>query len=384
MTENEKKGIEGEHKVFNTISNILCDLRSAYGLKPWWFERNVYVEYPSILGDKKTAKMTTEIDIMIGIQKRIILCEIKNESFDFPRNLFGEVVLREEAKSWSLTDGEEVSNPIQQNRYHKMVLCDRAGVAMEDIITVEILLGQERIPIRTKYPNDFVLGEDNYEFILGLLLANSGGNLDVTSVRQKLEEVVIQDNLSFKHKRLVEDAKYLWDNLGKKANLKLLDRAVCPECGGWLVVRRCHSGKTKFIIGCTNHFDGCEFKGYYTDSRKKEGFRQRGLVTSNLEECIRMEEEHLMNGVTEYRILKEAMKKKEEEKVEMERMYEQRRASMQEEYDEKEKTLICEYEEKLACMRHDLAIFKEENKKLKRKLERKSLKNLLWRILFGE
>ena len=91
-----------------------------------------------------------------------------------------------------------------------------------------------------------------------------------------------------------------------------------------------------------------------------------------------------MNGVTEYRILKEAMKKKEEEKVEMERMYEQRRASMQEEYDEKEKTLICEYEEKLACMRHDLAIFKEENKKLKRKLERKSLKNLLWRILFGE
>lgn len=205
---NEEKGILGEKYVSKKIKEVIKTLGKDIRLYG-----PIILKYYSIYGE-----MTCEIDHIIVLGNTIILGETKNGSYEN---------IDYEASCWTLLNRNDITdNPIVQNHYHKEVFCSEFGLERHNVVTVEFLLNYEECKIRTQNPNDYVLGKDNIDKYLLLLLYFYSDNIekcDNSKLCEKLQITRILERTSMIRKE-------------KTNNINLKNKKGFIICTGAIVI----------------------------------------------------------------------------------------------------------------------------------------------------
>lgn len=237
----ERIGKKGENEVIQIINR--CIQKHSINAKLF---NNVILEYNSVYN-----KLSVEIDHIIVVGRNVIIVETKNAKFER---------CKYDNKNWRLANnGRKVSNPIRQNRWHKAVFCDRFQLDPQQVVTIEVLLRNEIIEPRTKYPNDYILGVNNYQKGLELLVFECNNGLLLDDLCCKLKDL---ESKSFKRREKHEDTimeclkiqKIIKKETGRI--FALTDRVKCPMCNGELVFRHRGNDKESYFWGC-NIFPEC-------------------------------------------------------------------------------------------------------------------------------
>lgn len=286
LINNIEKGKVGEGKVVEAIykASKMADVK----LKLF---NNLILEFPSMFGEDGT--MTTEIDHIAIVGKYIFIIETKMDKYmpyDYSEN------------RWTLFNGTTTSNPIIQNRLHKNVFSSVFGIDRSVIFTVECLLNYQNCRIKTQYPNDYVLGNDNLIDGLALLFKTDTTDFDYNDLFERLTLLERESGLNRKkHENFLATANKFWKWARSHEghyNFKETDVALCT-CGGMLVIkggkwpdykRGNKRASWQQMIGCTNYKKdgtGCNVKFYY-DTQLGRGFDK--VVTTSIEERMGWEE----------------------------------------------------------------------------------------------
>lgn len=238
---------------------------------------NVIIKSESVYGE-----VSIELDHVIVVGSKVILVETKNTKYK-------KWYYKDEL--WQVTRGGPITrNPIEQNHSQKKFFCDVFSCDLEEIITVEVLLGQTLCKLRSHYPNDYVLGVVNYEYGLASLIMECEDQILLTDLCSKLE---VAESTSNDYREKHKDNKERFNRLKKMVQkcegedrFAMTDRALCPICqsnlrlemGRWK--RPGDTKKTKnIILKCTNESQ-CT---YFCDSKivNKKGFRHLKTVKIN-------------------------------------------------------------------------------------------------------
>lgn len=264
-----EKGKQGETIVAQEISKI--DFGKGIVIN------NAIFRFPSILS--KDGYLTTQIDHLV-LTENIILCiETKYYEhlveYDFA------------AMEWKTDYGEDVENPIWQNRKHKEIFSNIFDIKLEDIITIEVVLGSDirgYMPTN-EYSNDYICDEKSLSYLIGLLLVSEHKH---DFIFENVKKAVKKKCLTYgveEHKLATIEAEHVqrlkfanrvnaWLKRRNKTMFHFCDIAYCQECGKLLAIRRYNSVKQgnhkksiDFLVGCTGYNtaseNGCRSKPIY-------------------------------------------------------------------------------------------------------------------------
>lgn len=229
---NEEKGILGEKYVSKKIKEVIKTLGKDIRLYG-----PIILKYYSIYGE-----MTCEIDHIIVLGNTIILGETKNGSYEN---------IDYEASCWTLLNGNDITdNPIVQNHYHKEVFCSEFGLERHNVVTAEFLLNYEECKTRTQNPNDYVLGKDNIDKYLLLLLYFYSDNIEKCDNSKLCEKLQIYQygysKLKAEHIKKLEKVKRIEEKTRTRDGnyrFKRTDIARCPNCNSFLYL----NGENKIV-----------------------------------------------------------------------------------------------------------------------------------------
>ncbi|MBQ6272122.1 MAG: NERD domain-containing protein [Clostridiales bacterium] len=177
LREKARIGNAGEVLVKNTIDQIIDEL--GYDKRVY---SNCYFQFPSVYG-----QMSTEMDIVVFSPDRIFVFEIKNCKFG---------IFDYDEPTWTLFNKkagkeEETSNPLTQNRNHKMILCEKLGIPPENVCTIEVLLVNGKDYSReSAYPNDYVLDKEQLFTDLRFLLVSNKIAPAIDQAYTRFKEIV--------------------------------------------------------------------------------------------------------------------------------------------------------------------------------------------------
>lgn len=264
-----KKGKQGEAIVAQAIGKI--DFGKGLVIN------NAIFKFPSILS--KDGYMTTQIDHLVLTENIIMCIETK----------YYEHLMEHDfaAMEWKTDYNEEVENPIWQNRKHKEILSNVFRIKLEDIITIEVVLGSDisGYMATNEHPNDYICDEKSVTYLIGLLLVSEHKNDFVfenlkSAIKEKCLTYGVEehelDEIEAEHVQRLKFANRInvWLRRRNKRMFHFCDIAYCQECGRLLAFRSFNSlkpGKQKesidFLVGCTGYNTsseaGCRSKAIY-------------------------------------------------------------------------------------------------------------------------
>lgn len=275
---NEEKGNYGEQiaqeMITNAAKNIDGDIR-VYN--------NIILEFPSVFGNSPEGMFTTEIDHIIVTPYLVVLVETKNEEIAVGGYL---------EDTWILKNGEEVSNPINQNQMHKKVFCNTLGVDSNRVFTIELLLGQSVANCSSQNTNDYIMSDEDFERNLTLLLSTKYKKIMDVCLNEKLKQMEKQSEYKRNvHINNINKAKDIseWIRTHENAYVfSFLDTVKCPKCGSYMLFRKAkyvdysrnNTRRSKqYMIGCLNYaITGCDGRVYYS-KKKGEGFQKVNRIS---------------------------------------------------------------------------------------------------------
>ena len=266
---NIQKGIKGEKIVSQMIKEM--DLKGGVLLD------NAIFKFPSIL--YSDGYLTVQIDHLI-ITKQMIFC-IETKYYE-------HLIEHNFAKPQWVTDyNEEIENPIYQNRKHKEILSNILETNLNEIITIEAIIGSDikGYSGTGQRPNDYICDENTFKRLLFLLLETEYDNEYDFNTTKKLvlkkcltygktkEEV---DEIEKEHLKRLKFARSInvWMRRRNRRMYHYGDVAYCEVCGKYLAFRKFPSIKKgnqrnskDYLVGCTGYNTyssrGCVSKPIY-------------------------------------------------------------------------------------------------------------------------
>ena len=305
------KGTAGEDIVMEAIRQAA----TVTGVQIRYF-RNIIMEFPSLFGQRGI--MTTEIDNIIVTPSRVILVEVKNEDLNvewaFP-----------DAKTWRLKNGDEVSNPINQNQFHKTVFCAEFGIRREDVVTAECVTSVPLYHVggfRHYLPNQYLAGSDRIPDLFTLLLYEESFHPPVnrSDLCRKLYD--LEAASAAKRARHIDNLRSFkrtseWTRTHEKHyTFSLTDVGICPLCGGRLYFseimdvdqqRGNRRASRQYRIICENSRRNdapCRYEARYAKGKSGQGFAEVPRITICERAGWEMEEEHRHTILDEYAEMK--------------------------------------------------------------------------------
>ena len=247
----ERKGEEGEIFVYKIIMELLTEMDYDYRVI-----RNAIIPFQSVYGQR--GYITAEFDIMIITPFFIFLLEIKNECY---KNINYTEPL------WKLINDDKVSNPINQNHTHKLVFCSEFNVSRERVITIEILLENGKLGIKSPFVNDYIFSKDGLRKNLMFLLATEAKyTIDIESIYRDIKNKVKKYNLTkedhIKMLKRTEEIEARIRNVTGTVNLRRTDIVMCCSCNSGVLsfremsyrsTRESKRSVTHFALGCSNY-----------------------------------------------------------------------------------------------------------------------------------
>lgn len=248
----KEKGTIGEAIVYKGINSVLSSLDFSCKVI-----QNARFPFESVYGER--GYITAEIDIVVFTPYLIFLFEVKNEKYK-------EFNYKEPL--WYLMDGEPVSNPIEQNHAHKEVFCSELKIPREQVITVEVLLGNGFVPnMMSVYPNDYVFSLDDLTNKLVYLLATTSSKMfEIEDVYQQFVDLLAKKSISeeehINHLKRTEKIETRIRNVIGYMNLHRTDVVYCTCCNvgklyfkdkNYLSTNKSERASKHFFLGCSSY-----------------------------------------------------------------------------------------------------------------------------------
>lgn len=241
------KGELGEQFVYEYTYNVLRDYEIDNRIM-----KNARFLFQSVYG--RNGYISAEIDLVVFTTYYVFLIEVKNEQYS-------EVDYDEPL--WQLANGDEVSNPMRQNHFHKLVFCSEMGIPREKVITIEVLLENGKWNNQSPYINDYIFDKNDLEKIKYLFITESSEKLDVELVFSKFEKLVSEYSISEQEhiemlKRTEKIETRIRRTFGKNI-FRRTDIIKCWCCDEGLLVFREYMEKQEvrsskqYALGCTSY-----------------------------------------------------------------------------------------------------------------------------------
>ena len=273
--DNQEKGKVGEEIVKEELNN----LREGNVL----VLHNLIYKFPSIL--YIDGALTTQIDHLIITEKNVFCIETK---------YYEHLVKHDFSKmKWKTDYEKDLENPIWQNRKHKEILSSIFNILLEDIITIEVVIGSDitGYAATEEHPNDYICDEKSVCDLLRLLMVTDySASYDFVTLKQKIIEDCLTYGLEGDELKKIEDehverlnfanAINTWMRRRERPVYHFGDVSFCEKCGRLLSFRKFNSlkegnqNKSKdFLVGCTGYNtysrNGCKSKPIYEFEKLK-------------------------------------------------------------------------------------------------------------------
>lgn len=266
----KEKGALGEAIVYQEIVSVVNELDFECEVI-----KNARFPFESVYGEH--GYITAEIDVVVFTPYLIFLFEVKNErykEFNYKEPL------------WYLMNDEPVSNLIEQNHTHKEVFCSELKIPREQVITIEVLLENGRVPnVLSIYPNDYVFSSDDLKNKLIYLLATTASKkINKDDIYQQFVDKLEKENISeeehIKHLKRTEKIETRIKNVIGYVNLRRTDVVHCTCCGvGKLYfkdkiypsTRESKRASKHYFLACSSYGDrkiNCRARLIYVDKNK--------------------------------------------------------------------------------------------------------------------
>lgn len=230
MAKESSKEIVGdkvEQEVYETIQKILNKYNYDVVVN-----RNVIFRTPCIYGPR--GLITYEIDILLETRTGW------KAVFEVKSSEFVDIYYRFNNMRWKAITGRYSSNPVKQNRNHKLYLCKDFNLDPSRTATFEVLWGNQMVYDRSGFPHDYIVGKAQFEeqLISWLEFTTEQANTQIHSGMDFPIVFSFAENISkSEHKKNLKYAEHmrsLWRKDHKSPVYHRTSQLLCPICGAYL------------------------------------------------------------------------------------------------------------------------------------------------------